>query len=181
MTSEIGADSARSHDGKVVPKTTPCSFAAGKLVQGTAALLSVGLMLNWRTALLASFSLTGRFSPVWEAGEGGEEWCWTLAIAGEEHCSQEASALPRGQQHPHHPLAPPARFQMLSSEGLHPRGCSHTNNAHPLPPPSFGALGYTTAPSDFIPLLYFFNNRMHSAAHSLPSLAAPILLPNCSL
>lgn len=72
MTSEIGADSARSHDGKVVPKTTPCSFAAGKLVQGTAALLSVGLMLNWRTALLASLSLTGRFSPVWEAGEGGE-------------------------------------------------------------------------------------------------------------
>lgn len=71
MTSEIGADSARSRDGKVVPKTT-CSFAAGKSVQATAVLLSAGLMLNWRrTALLASLSLTGRFSPVWERGEGG--------------------------------------------------------------------------------------------------------------
>lgn len=164
MTSEIGADSARSRDGKVVPKTT-CSLAAGKSVQATAVLLSVGLMLNWRrTALLASLSLTGRFSPVWERGEGGKGRCWTLAIAGEEHRSQEASALPRGrgQQHLHHPLAPPSLLPAARQrEGLHPGGCSRTSSTHPLAPASitgeaqrpFGAVGCATAPSNFIPPL----------------------------
>lgn len=177
LTSEIGADSARSRDGRVVPKSI-CSFAAKKLVQATAALLSVGLMLNWRrTALLASLSLTGRFSPVWEAGEGGEGWCWTLAIAGEERRSQEASALPRGwPAAPPPPLGTACAAPAARQRGAAPRGCSHTSSAHPLAPASTtgeeqrpsGAVGCTTPPSDFIspPCSVAFSTTPSTALHT---------------
>lgn len=146
-------------------------------------------MLNWRrTALLASLSLTGRFAPAWEAGEGGEGWCWTLAIAGEEHCSQEASALPRGQgqQHLHRPLAPASAIPAAPQRMLLHEQCSSTgsciNHRGSTEAIWNSGMHYSSLRLHPITLLScFFNKPIHSAAHSLPSLAALILLPNCSL
>jgi len=168
----------------------------GSWGQAAAVLFSVGLMLNLRSAApLASLSLAGRFSPVWEGGEGGEGWCWTPSTAGEEHRSQEASALPRGQgqRHPHHPsassaLLPPPRQRAGLRAGQR-GGCSRRSSPHPPAPASLtrqarrpsGVVELSLPPRPAACSVLFLNTPVHSAAYSPPGLAAPISLSNCSL
>lgn len=169
-------------------------------------------MLNSRSAApLASLSLAGRFSPIWERGEGGEGWCWTPSTAGEEHGSQEASAPPRGRGPT--ASAPPLGIVSAASscsagrEAAPPGRLGSAEDApawaarrmipheqrstHWLLHPSQGKRGgrqgwwrCTMAPYRLVPLLCsvgFLNSPVQSAAYSPPGPAAPVSLPNCPL